>query len=115
VRSILAYPHPHPILWSTAVPTTMPTLNSPDLTAHPPAPALVSTPLQLDRLIRWEVYHRLQALEIPCQCGVNHPLTVTTDTPLAITQVWSVVKAATTPKADLAAHLNRCWQQRISL
>lgn len=70
--------------------------------------------LQLDRITGWEVYRRLQNLDIPCQYGVHQPLAVAAETPLAIAQVWGVVKAITTPKTELAEYLNRCWYSRTS-
>lgn len=88
-------------------------LRSPSVDHSRPAPALTLA-LTLERVAAWEVYRRLQDLSIPCQCGVNQPLTVSAETPLALTQIWSVVQAQTAPKADQVAHLNRCWQQRIS-
>lgn len=89
----------------------MPILTSQDCTL---AQARSQTTILLDRIAGWEVYRRLQALDIPCQYSAHQPLTVTADTPMAIAQVWSVVKAVTTPKAELANHLNRCWHHRIS-
>lgn len=77
-------------------------------------PSALTLPLDLDRVATWEVYRRLQTLAIPCHCGVHQPLRVSAETPLALTQIWSVVRTQTAPKADLTAHLNRCWQQRIS-
>lgn len=79
-----------------------------------PSQARSQTTIQLDRIAGWEVYRRLQALDIPCQYGVHQPLMVVAETPGAIAQVWSVVKAVTTPRAELADHLNRCWHHRIS-
>jgi hypothetical protein len=70
--------------------------------------------IHLDRVTRWEVYHRLTALEIPCQCRVNQPLQVRAETPTAIVQMWSVIQACTAPQVELVNHLNRCWQQRIT-
>lgn len=88
-------------------------LSSPSVIPSSPSSAL-TFPLGLDRVVTWEVYRRLQDLSIPCQCGVHQPLTVTAATPLALAQVWSVVKTQTAPRADQVAHLNRCWQQRNS-
>jgi hypothetical protein len=87
-------------------------LSSPPVLNGPPS--ALTLPLDLDRVATWEVYRRLQNLAIPCQCGVHQPLRVSAETPLALAQIWSVIKTQTAPKADLAAHLNRCWQQRIS-
>lgn len=88
-------------------------LCSPSAPLSSPSPAL-TLPLDLDRVATWEVYRRLQDLSIPCHCGVHQPLRVSAATPLALAQIWSVVKTQIAPKADQVAHLNRCWQQRIS-
>ena len=89
----------------------MPTSSPPILNGPPPP---LTFPLHLNRVAAWEVYHRLQTLAIPCHCGVHQPLRVSAETPLALAQIWSVVKTQTASKTDLTAHLNRCWQQRIS-
>jgi hypothetical protein len=73
------------------------------------APAL--TPIQTtDWLQRWEVYHRLQALEIACECGVNQALTVEIVTPLDILQVWVVMRNIRSSRMELINCLENCWQ-----
>lgn len=89
----------------------MPMSSSPVL-SRPPAALAFS--LDLNRVAAWEVHRRLIDLAIPCQCGVHQPLRVSAETPLALAQIWSVVRTQIAPKADLVAHLNRCWQQRLS-
>lgn len=85
--------------------------SSTPLSSPPPA---LTLPLDLERVATWEVYRRLQDLSIPCQCRVHQPLRASAATPLALAQIWSVVRTQTAPKADLIAHLSRCWQQRMS-
>ncbi|WP_052050347.1 Asr1405/Asl0597 family protein [Leptolyngbya sp. KIOST-1] len=80
----------------------------PDLYTIAPAKTVV----ELDRINRWTVYHRLQALGLACDCGCDRPLSVAIDTPAAALQVWSVVQATTQSKLSLTDHLERCWQQR---
>ncbi|MEA5449826.1 hypothetical protein VB780_14680 [Leptolyngbya sp. CCNP1308] len=79
-----------------------------DLRNAAPAQTVVS----LDRVTRWNVYRRLQELHMLCECGCDRPLTVAIDTPADALLVWSVVQSTTQPKASLADHLERCWQQR---
>ncbi len=40
---------------------------------------------------RWQVYQRLEELDIPCSCSANQPLTVEISNPTAARQLWSVV------------------------
>lgn len=74
------------------------------------APA--QTVVELDRVTRWNVYRRLQELNMVCDCGCDRPLTVAVYTPADALMVWSVVQATTQPKLFLTDHLERCWQQR---
>jgi hypothetical protein len=59
---------------------------------------------------RWQIYHRLQELEIPCQCASYRPLVVWVDHPLAAIQLWSVVQQVTVPRQQQADRLEACWQ-----
>ena len=59
---------------------------------------------------RWQVYLRLQELEIPSKCTTNQPLRVQIQTVASAIQLWSVVRHLTTPRAELAFCLERCWQ-----
>ncbi|MEM9905838.1 MAG: Asr1405/Asl0597 family protein [Cyanobacteria bacterium P01_D01_bin.44] len=59
---------------------------------------------------RWQVYFRLQALDIPCRCQSYCPLEVEVTTPQAAIQLWSVVACASKPRLELASRLERCWQ-----
>lgn len=59
---------------------------------------------------RWQVYHRLQELEIESKCASNQPLRVEVDTVTAAIQLWSVVRQLTTPRRDLVEAIERCWQ-----
>lgn len=59
---------------------------------------------------KWEVYHRLQELQIPCQCRAHQPLQVQVYSPLAAIQIWSVVRQVITPRNELTYWLESCWQ-----
>lgn len=59
---------------------------------------------------RWSIYHRLQELEIPCQCSTNQPLQVELNTPSAIAQLACVVKQFTASRSELVDRLNDCWK-----
>ena len=59
---------------------------------------------------RWQIYHRLQALDISCQCGTNRPLQVKVDDIHTAIQLWSVAKQFTASRRELVHWLNRCWR-----
>ncbi|MCA1994959.1 MAG: hypothetical protein LDL41_23355 [Coleofasciculus sp. S288] len=61
---------------------------------------------------RWQVYHRLQELEIPSQCGANQPLCAQINNVVAAIQLWSVVRQLTVPRRELASWLEQCWKIR---
>ncbi|MBW4549985.1 MAG: hypothetical protein KME35_02530 [Aphanocapsa sp. GSE-SYN-MK-11-07L] len=59
---------------------------------------------------RWQAYRRLQELEIPSACGTYQPLRVEFSSPLAIAQVWSVIRQHHLSRQALIAYLDQCWQ-----
>ncbi len=59
---------------------------------------------------RWPIYHRLQALDISCQCGTNQPLQVKVDDLQTAIQLWSVAKQFTASRGELVDWLNQCGQ-----
>lgn len=61
---------------------------------------------------RWQVYQRLQELDIPCSCEPNQPLRVEINNPLAMVQVWSVIQQLTASRQDLIFSLEQCWKSR---
>ena len=65
--------------------------------------------ITVSAIARWEVYRRLQELEIPCECNTESPLLVSIATPTAAIQVWSVVRQVTTSRHELASWLEDCW------
>jgi hypothetical protein len=68
--------------------------------------------VNLHRTDRWQVFHRLQALDISCQCGTHQPLLVQIENPQAAIQLWSVVKQCSASRGELIDWLNRCWQMK---
>jgi len=64
----------------------------------------------IDRNERWDIYHRLRQLDIPCICATNKPLKVQLDHPNAIAQLCSVVKRSTASRSQLIDLLNDCWK-----
>lgn len=59
---------------------------------------------------RWQVYHRLKALEIECSCQTDKPLQAYLSNPKTAIQLWSVVKQCTANRQELIDWLNQCWQ-----
>ena len=68
--------------------------------------------VEVDWADRWQVYKRLQELDIPCSCETNQPLRVETNTPLAMVQLWSVIQQLTASRQDLIWSLECCWKSR---
>ena len=56
---------------------------------------------------RWQVYYRLQELNIDAQCQGFRPLQVSIDTATEAIQLWSIVKRIATPRPVLAAALDK--------
>lgn len=61
---------------------------------------------------RWQVYQRLQDLNIPCECSTNKPLRVDVRSATDAIQLWSVIKQFNAGRPELIDWLNRCWQTR---
>lgn len=59
---------------------------------------------------RWQVYKRLQELEIPCWCAVDQPLRVKVNTPKQWAQLASVLRQFTASRRELVQLLDHCWQ-----
>lgn len=60
---------------------------------------------------RWDIYHRLQELSIPCQCSTHQLLTVEISSPNSLIQVWTVVKRMTSSRENLIQSLKNCWEK----
>ncbi|EAW43055.1 hypothetical protein N9414_09766 [Nodularia spumigena CCY9414] len=66
--------------------------------------------LGVDWADRWQVYQRLQELDIPCCCEANQPLRVEINNPLAVFQLWSVMQQLTASRQELICNLEDCWK-----
>ncbi|WP_374189043.1 Asr1405/Asl0597 family protein [Scytonema millei] len=58
---------------------------------------------------RWQVYQRLQELEISCWCDAGQPLKVEIADPTTAVQLSSVLKQFTASRQDLVGWLKQCW------
>lgn len=61
---------------------------------------------------RWQVYQRLNELDIPCCCETNQPLQVEIANPLAIVQFWCVMRRFTDCRQDQIRILENSWHSR---
>ncbi|BAZ07522.1 Asr1405/Asl0597 family protein [Calothrix sp. NIES-3974] len=59
---------------------------------------------------RWEVYRRLQDLNIKCWCSSHQPLRVEVESIREVVQVWCMVRLVVGSRSELIARLERCWQ-----
>ena len=66
--------------------------------------------IQVNRADRWQVYQRLQELDIPSWCATQQPLMVHIANTAAAIQLWSVSRQFTGSRQDLVFWLERCWQ-----
>ena len=60
--------------------------------------------------LRWQVYYRLQELDIPCQCLPYQPMQVQLNHVPAAIQLWSVVRNFNLSRHELVDWLNHCWK-----
>jgi IS1 family transposase len=60
---------------------------------------------------RWQVYQRLQELDISCCCETNQPLRVEISNSTVAIQLWSVMRQFTASRQDLIGVLEDCWYQ----
>jgi len=58
---------------------------------------------------RWEVYQRLNELDIPCCCQANQPLQVEIANPLSLVQFWFVTHRLTASRQELIQTLEHSW------
>ncbi|MBP0016148.1 MAG: hypothetical protein J7647_01170 [Cyanobacteria bacterium SBLK] len=66
--------------------------------------------LGIDKADRWSIYHRLQELEIPCNCDIEKPLEARIATPTAALQLWCIARRYRSSRHQLLDFLEDCWQ-----
>jgi hypothetical protein len=69
-----------------------------------------SETINVARQDRWQVYQRLQELDISCSCTLEQPLRAQIQGPADALQVWSVIQQITAPRQELVFWLKRCWK-----
>jgi hypothetical protein len=60
---------------------------------------------------RWQIYRRLQELDISCQCEAHQPLRVEVEHGLDLIQLWSVIRQFDASRTENIEGLNRCWKR----
>ncbi len=66
--------------------------------------------VDVSRVLRWQIYHRLQELKIPCWCPADGSLRVEVNDSIAAVLVRSTVQQFVAPRQELVDWLERCWQ-----
>lgn len=72
--------------------------------------ALNSQVIDIPLSLRWQVYHRLQELMIPCWCCADGSLRVQINNLLAAVLVRSTLMQLLTSRQELIDWLEQCWQ-----
>ncbi|MBE9211751.1 hypothetical protein IQ247_03300 [Plectonema cf. radiosum LEGE 06105] len=66
--------------------------------------------VQIPHSQRWQIYHRLQELNIPCSCLSDGSLQVQINNTMAAILLRSTVIQFTASRLSLIDWLERCWQ-----
>ncbi|HEY9831840.1 MAG TPA: Asr1405/Asl0597 family protein [Stenomitos sp.] len=66
--------------------------------------------VDVSRILRWQIYHRLQELRIPCWCPADGSLRVEVNDSVSAMLVRSTVQQFVAPRQELVDWLERCWQ-----
>lgn len=70
----------------------------------------VSQVVNVSRILRWQIYHRLQELKIPCWCPPDGSLRVEVNDSISAVLVRSTVQQFVAPRQELVNWLERCWR-----
>jgi len=76
----------------------------------PPSSHVLHQIVQIPRYQRWQIYHRLQELNIPCSCLSDGTLQVQVNNTIAAILLRSTVIQFTASRPLLIDWLERCWQ-----
>lgn len=72
--------------------------------------ASVAFKVDVSRIDRWHIYHRLQELTIPCWCLEDGSLKVEVNDSITAILVRSVVHQIVASRQELLKWLENCWQ-----
>jgi hypothetical protein len=73
------------------------------------SPNLLQQMITIARCDRWQMYQRLQELDISCACLEDGRFQVDVPSPIAAMQIWSVSLQLTASRQQLIDWLERCW------
>ena len=76
----------------------------------PPGSNVLHQIVQIPYYLRWQIYHRLQELNIPCSCREDGSLQVQVNNFVAAILLRSTVMQFTASRLSLIDWLERCWQ-----
>ncbi|MEB3216031.1 MAG: hypothetical protein VKN72_07230 [Nostocales cyanobacterium 94392] len=76
----------------------------------PPSSHALHQIVQIPRYQRWQIYHRLQELDIPCSCLSDGSLQVQVNNTITAILLRSIVIQFTASRPSLINWLERCWQ-----
>lgn len=62
---------------------------------------------------RWQIYKRLQELDIPSWCGLGQPLRVQINNTSDGIQLSSVLQQFSSSRQELVSYLKRCWSLKL--
>ncbi len=71
-----------------------------------PGIQIIDIPISL----RWQIYHRLQELQIRCWCPVDGSLRVQVSSHMDIVLIRSIVMQFTASRQELINWLRKCWK-----
>ena len=77
----------------------------------PEHPSEIHQIIERGRAEKWQIYHRLQELQINCQCAGDCPLKVQCHTVQDVIQLWSVVKQISSSRQQSIDWLQLCWEK----
>jgi hypothetical protein len=77
---------------------------------NPSSISAVAVTVDVSRIDRWPIYHRLQELTIPCWCLEDGSLMVEVNDSIAAVLVRSVVHQFVASRQELLKWLENCWQ-----
>lgn len=68
--------------------------------------------VNVSRILRWQIHHRLQELKIPCWCPADGSLRVEVNDCIAAVLLRSTVQQFVAPRHELVNWLERCWENK---
>ncbi|MGD1898986.1 MAG: Asr1405/Asl0597 family protein [Phormidesmis sp.] len=99
---------------STPATSTAATSTPATSTPATPARSTLGPVVEVPRVDRWSINHRLQELNIPCACPADGTLRVNVNDAVALLLVNSVVRRFKAPRQAGVDWLERCWGTQVA-